>query len=202
MSSDLSPHRPHLRSLLFLPGNRTSEWLPKAQAAGTDAVILDLEDTLPDAERTSAVEQVTEAIAPRTSGPALFVRVTPLDDWTAAGDLRAVCRPGLSGIVLPKVTGPHDIRVVDRLLGWCEREHGLPQGHFALLPLLETATALRDAHGCATAADRVACLGAITGAGGDVGRAVGYRWSPEGRETHALRARSCSTHEQPEPHIR
>ncbi|MHA4815841.1 HpcH/HpaI aldolase/citrate lyase family protein [Streptomyces aculeolatus] len=63
----------------------------------------------------------------------------------------------------------------------------VPSGSRGLL--LETAQALRDAYACATAADRVAYLGAITGAGGDVERAVGYRWSPQGTETHALRAR-------------
>ncbi|MEV7089381.1 aldolase/citrate lyase family protein [Streptomyces sp. NPDC093085] len=277
--------RPPLRSLLFVPGTRT-DWLPKARAAGADAVILDLEDAVPWEGKASARDQVAEAIEEearaqaaeagrearaqaavagdararaamagekaraqagawaeeaaerrgpgagsvpvRASAPAgapapaparagagdaalapadagdwapapaagpgpwrtrLFVRVNPLDGWAAAGELRAVARPGLSGIVLPKVTGADDIRFADRLLGWCEREHGLPPGALALVPLLETARALRDAHGCAAAAARVAYLGAVTGAGGDVERAVGYRWSPQGAETHALRSR-------------
>ncbi|MFJ9176134.1 HpcH/HpaI aldolase/citrate lyase family protein [Streptomyces sp. NPDC102360] len=199
MSSDLSSaasvptHRLPLRSLLFVPGNKTTAWLPKARSAGTDAVVLDLEDAVPEADRSAAVRQVTEALAGRAtdaSGPALFVRVRPLDGWAAAEELRAVCGAGLSGIVLPKVAGAADVRLADRLLTWCEREHELSHGQLALVPLLETAAALRDAYGCATAAaDRVAYLGAVTGAGGDVERAVGYRWSPEGHETHALRSR-------------
>ncbi|WP_327659046.1 MULTISPECIES: HpcH/HpaI aldolase/citrate lyase family protein [unclassified Streptomyces] len=199
MSSELSSascahtHRPPLRSLLFVPGNKTAAWLPKARSAGADAVVLDLEDAVPEADRAAAVRQVTEALARRASegtGPALFVRVRPLDGWAAAEELRTVCGPGLSGIVVPKVSGPDDVRHADRLLGWCEREQPLRQGQLALVPLLETAAALRDAYRCATAATgRVAYLGAITGAGGDVERAVGYRWSPEGHETHALRAR-------------
>ncbi|MGP3775674.1 HpcH/HpaI aldolase/citrate lyase family protein [Streptomyces sp. SDT5-1] len=186
-------HRPPLRSMLFVPGNRTASWLPKARAAGADAVILDLEDALPDTDRAAAVRQVAGALAARAvagSGPALFVRVRPLDGWAAVEELRAVCGPGLSGVVLPKVSGPDDIRFADRLLTWCEHEHGLAHSTLALVPLLETAEALRDAYGCATAAaDRVAHLGAVTGAGGDVERAVGYRWSPAGHETYALRAR-------------
>ncbi|WP_425826220.1 HpcH/HpaI aldolase/citrate lyase family protein [Streptomyces fractus] len=205
MSSELPPeplsasaaraHRPPLRSLLFVPGNKTTDWLPKARAAGADAVVLDLEDAVPEADRAAAVRQVTEALTRRAAdaspaGPALFVRVRALDGWAAAEELRTVCGPGLSGVLLPKVSGPDDVRLADRILGWCEREHGLPQGQLALVPLLETAGALRDAYGCAAAAtDRVAYLGAVTGAGGDVERAVGYRWSPEGHETHALRAR-------------
>ncbi|MEU0073927.1 CoA ester lyase [Streptomyces sp. NPDC006332] len=188
--SDACPvARPRLRSLLFVPGTRT-DWLPKAAAAGADAVVLDLEDAVAHSGRTSARDQVAEAVARADDGfPALFVRVNPLDDWSAAEELRAVARPGLSGIVLPKVSGPLDVRHADRLLSWCEREHSLPQGQFALVPLLETAPALREAYDCAAAARRVAYPGAITGAGGDVERAVGYRWSPEGNETHALRSR-------------
>ncbi|MGX1669345.1 HpcH/HpaI aldolase/citrate lyase family protein [Streptomyces sp. NPDC055400] len=182
--------RPLLRSLLFVPGNRAAAWLRKARASGADGVILDLEDAVPEGERTAALQQVTDAIAQQDSqGPALFVRVPPLDGWAAADELRDLCRPGLTGIVLPKVTGPDDIRIADRLLGWSEGQHGLPKNHFALLPILESSAALRDAYGCASAAARVAYLGAVTGAGGDVERAVGYRWSPGGTETHALRAR-------------
>lgn len=191
-ASATQPRRAPLRSLLFVPGNKTTDWLPKARAA--DAVVLDLEDAVPEADRAAAVRQVTEALTRRASGasptgPELFVRVRPLDGWAAADELRAVCGPGLSGVVLPKVSGPDDVRLADRLLGWCEGERGVPDGQLALVPLLETAGALRDAYDCAVAADRVAYAGAITGAGGDVERAVGYRWSPEGHETHALRAR-------------
>ncbi|MFJ3952411.1 HpcH/HpaI aldolase/citrate lyase family protein [Streptomyces libani] len=184
--------RPPLRSLLFVPGTRT-DWLPKAQAAGADAVILDLEDAVPEQGRASARAQVGEAIAQAAADaaghPALFVRTNPLDGWSAAEELRTVVRPGLTGIVLPKVRHAQDVRFADRLLGWCEREQGLPRGQVALVPLLETARGLREAYDCAAAASRVAYLGALTGAGGDVERAVGYRWSPEGTETLALRSR-------------
>ncbi|WP_243740524.1 aldolase/citrate lyase family protein [Streptomyces sp. 8K308] len=120
---------------------------------------------------------------------ALFVRVNPLDDWPAAAQLRAVARPGLAGVVLPKVSDAEQVRLADRLLGWCEREHGLAEGAFALVPLLETARGLRSAFRIAEAAPRVAYAGALTAPGGDVERAVGYRWSPAGTETRELRSR-------------
>ncbi|MFF3544762.1 HpcH/HpaI aldolase/citrate lyase family protein [Streptomyces platensis] len=187
-----TPARPPLRSLLFVPGTRT-DWLPKAQAAGADAVILDLEDAVPEQDSASARAQVGEAIAQAAADaadhPALFVRINPLDGWAEAEELRTIVRPGLTGIVLPKVRHAQDVRFADRLLAWCEREQGLPRGQIALVPLLETARGLREAYDCAAAASRVAYLGALTGAGGDVERAVGYRWSPEGTETLALRSR-------------
>ncbi|WP_314173881.1 HpcH/HpaI aldolase/citrate lyase family protein [Streptomyces winkii] len=199
--------RAPLRSLLFVPGTRTDR-LAKAETSGADAAILDLEDAVAEQDKGAARERVAEAVARRSAadtddggstgdreptrgsgGMALFVRINPLDSWQAAEELRAVARPGLTGLVLPKVRSEEDVRIADRLLSWCEREHGLPVGTFALVPLLETARALRNAHDVAAAAPRVAYAGALTAPGGDVERAVGYRWSPEGAETHALRSR-------------
>jgi len=206
MSSEATSHRraeadtrpvdrPPLRSLLFVPGTRTG-WLPKARAAGADAAILDLEDAVPSADKLAARAQVADAIARSVTEPAdhagrmaLFVRVNPLVGWAGAEELRTVVRPGLAGIVLPKVCSAQDVRLADRLLGWCEREQGLPPGQVALVPLLETARALREAYDIARAAQRIAYVGALTAPGGDVERAVGYRWSPEGTETVALRSR-------------
>ncbi|MFF9120537.1 HpcH/HpaI aldolase/citrate lyase family protein [Streptomyces massasporeus] len=187
--------RPPLRSLLFVPGNRT-DWLPKARAAGADAAILDLEDAVPDSGKLAARAQVADAIAragatatDQAARMTLFVRVNPLDGWTGADELRAIVRPGLAGIVLPKVRSVQDVELADRLLGWCEKEQRLPPGRVALVPLLETARGLREAYDIARAAPRIAYLGALTAPGGDVERAVGYRWSPGGTETVALRSR-------------
>jgi citrate lyase subunit beta/citryl-CoA lyase len=184
----VSSDRPPLRSLLFVPGTRT-EWLAKAAAAGADAAILDLEDAVPQAGKAIARARVAEAVAGATGDLALLVRINPLDGWAAAEDLRAIAHARLAGVVLPKVADEGDVRLADRLLSWCEREHGLPQGHIALVPLLESAAALHAAYDIGRAAPRIAYLGAVTGKGGDVERAVGYRWSAEGAETLALRSR-------------
>lgn len=198
-----APGRPVLRSLLFVPGNRT-EWLAKAEACGADAAILDLEDAVAEGGKAAARAGVSDLLTQRaarhaagTGGRggtaaqdmALFVRVNPLDGWSAAGELRAVATPGLTGVVLPKVRGAEDVRFAARLLSWCEHEQGLPAGTIALVPLLETAEALREAYDIGRASSRVAYMGALTAPGGDVERAVGYRWSPEGTETLALRSR-------------
>lgn len=187
--------RPPLRSLLFVPGTRT-DWLPKARAAGADAAILDLEDAVPTADKLAARAQVADALERAAAMPAeqagrmaLFVRVNPLHDWAGAEELRAVVQAGLTGIVLPKVRSVQDVQLADRLLVWCEQEQGLPPGRVALVPLLETARGLREAYDIARAAARIAYMGALSAPGGDVERAVGYRWSPEGTETVALRSR-------------
>lgn len=141
------------------------------------------------AGKSAARAQVAEAVATWTGDMALFVRINPLDGWAAAEDLRAVTHSRLHGVVLPKVGEPADVLLADRMLTWCEREHGLTEGRIALVPLLESALALRAAYDIATASPRAAYLGAVTGKGGDVERAIGYRWTPSGTETLALRSR-------------
>ena len=185
MSSE-RPARPPLRSLLFVPGIRT-EWLPKA--AGADAVILDLEDSVPPGRRAEATERVAAAVRDSDGGPALFVRINSLDSWEAADELRAVIGPRLAGVVLPKVDGVRDVQLADSLIGFGERQQGLPDGSVAVIPLLETANGLRSAYRIASAVPRVEYLGAVTGPGGDVERAIGYRWTPGGAETAELRSR-------------
>jgi citrate lyase subunit beta / citryl-CoA lyase len=185
--------RPPLRSLLFLPGTRT-KWLAKAEATGADAAILDLEETVPSQDKHAARARVAEALAHRadgsaaTGGMAIFVRINSLDAWSSVEELRAVARPGLAGLVLPKVQVEQELRTADRLLTWCESEHGLPPGSIALVPLLETERALRDVPGILAASSRIAYAGALTEPGGDVERALGYRPNRKGTETFALRS--------------
>ena len=49
------------RSVLFVPGHRPS-WVDKAVASGADAVVLDLEDSVPSGEKAAARETVSESI--------------------------------------------------------------------------------------------------------------------------------------------
>ncbi|RCV49395.1 CoA ester lyase [Marinitenerispora sediminis] len=177
-----------MRSLLFVPGTRP-EWVPKAVAAGADAVILDLEDAVHPDARTAARHTVAESVARHRGEIAVFVRVNALDTWTGAEDVRRVVAAGPAGVVLPKVSGTADVLAADRLIGWTEAESGRPVGSTVLLPLLETAAGLYAAERVARAAARVGYLGAVTGRGGDVQRAVGYGWDRGGGGTAELRAR-------------
>ena len=186
-SAGTPPPRRALRSLLFVPGTRLA-WVDSAVAAGADAIILDLEDSVPAADKRAAREAVAGLLAGWHSDAAIFVRINPLRQLDTVDELRTIIGPSLAGVMVPKVTGRDDVILADRLLCWCEAEQGLPAGSIALVPLLETAPALWDAYGIAREADRVAYMGAIAARGGDVERAVGYRWTPEGTETLALRS--------------
>jgi citrate lyase subunit beta / citryl-CoA lyase len=102
-----------LRSLLFVPGNKPT-WMEKALHYGADALILDLEDSVPASDKHSArahVRQALEHLHDRES--LLTVRINALDTGLAGDDLEAILCPGLSAIVAPKVETAHDVVVLD-----------------------------------------------------------------------------------------
>ena len=93
------------RSILFVPGHRPN-WVEKAVGAGADCVVLDLEDSVPAAEKVGARALVAESIRrvrEANSDVGLFVRVNPLATRLTGGDLEAVVVPGLTGLFAPKI---------------------------------------------------------------------------------------------------
>lgn len=187
--------RAPLRSLLFVPATET-EWLTGTEAFGADAAILDLTDrSVPDEDKPTARARIVEALARQgdagdsAGGVALFVQINPLDAWSSVEELRTVARPGLTGLVLPKVQFDQEIRTADRLLTRCEHEQGLRVGGIALVPLLDTARALNDARRILGAASRIAYTGPVITPGSEVERTLGRRKSSRAGEAHALRAR-------------
>ena len=126
-----------MRSLLFAPGNHARR-VEKALSLAADGVILDLEDAVAISEKVATRPIVVEAFnKPRTGK--LYVRVNAMStDW-CYGDITAVVRPGLDGIILPKVEHAHELQTADWLIANLERQHGLSVGQIDLIPIIETA---------------------------------------------------------------
>ena len=119
----------------------------------------------------------------------IFVRVQPPSTGQTLKDLRAAMGERLAGILVPKVQSPADIHAADALLNCMEVDLGLPMGATMIYPILETAPALRLAYEIAIASPRVSYMGGAISRFGDIHQAVGYRWTPEGRETLFIRSK-------------
>jgi citrate lyase subunit beta/citryl-CoA lyase len=143
------------RSWLFVPALKAKEWIPKAAAAGADAVIVDLEDATAPAEKERAREFVrtlqlsgmpdaSSGSAADVQRPSIFVRVNT-DPETLEVELSAAAQSGAVGIVIPKVDRPG--MVVGA--AW----HGL-----ALVPMIESARGLLRAAEIAAAHEQVAAI--------------------------------------------
>ena len=134
--------------------------MAKALSAKADAVILDLEDAVPDPEKERARELVADVIAGRVGhdGAALFVRLNAPGDERCAADIAAVVRPGLAGVRLPKCEDTGDVVAAVERIGAAERAQGLPEGSIAVVCGIESARGLSNAMLIATANPRVLAL--------------------------------------------
>jgi citrate lyase subunit beta / citryl-CoA lyase len=176
-----------LRSLLFAPGNELRK-VEKVASFGADAIILDLEDAVPNADKVRARPMVRDAVT-RIRGPLVCVRVNALSTGLTAGDVDGVVAAGLDAIVLPKTETPEDVLTVDALIAAAERREGLPAGRVRLLPLVETARGVLAAFPIAAASARVLT---IAFGSGDFTRDLelpAIRWSLEGVELAWARAK-------------
>ncbi len=142
-----------MRSLLFAPGNHARR-VEKALRLATDGVILDLEDAVAVSEKAATRVVVVGAFDKPRSGK-LYVRVNALGTEWCYGDIAAVVRPGLDGIVLPKVEHAHELHTADWLIGALERERGLPTGTIDLIPIIETALGLSNLQGICRSGTRM-----------------------------------------------
>lgn len=179
-----------LRSFLFVPAHR-SQWVAKALAVQPDAVVLDLEDSVPADQQGLARECLPGEIAELAAhGVAPFVRIHEYSPSTA-DEIAAVVHPGLAGVMLPKADNTDQIRGLDNLLSYHEGRKGLEHGSVAILPLPETAGGLQRAESLASASSRVkGIVGTVTGpVGADVARAFGFRPSLGGNEQYYMNSK-------------
>jgi citrate lyase subunit beta/citryl-CoA lyase len=169
---------PILRSLLFVPGSRP-EFLPKAAAAGPDAIVLDLEDSVPVQAKDQARKVVAAALRERADR-LTFVRVNHPALGMMEQDVSTLPAHGSQVILLPKVDSVEDVSAVDRHLAAFEQAHGLPVHAISVILGIESAKGLRILYDalCSTPRARGAVL--ATAEEGDLIVDIGGRWTPEG----------------------
>ncbi|MET7844476.1 CoA ester lyase [Streptomyces sp. NPDC005356] len=134
-------HAAALHSLLFVPAG-DERLLSRAHLRGADGLILDLEDAVPESDKESARRGLPAHIDRLAAeGQYLVIRTgSAREDWET--DLRAVVRPGLRAVMLPKTERPGQLAEVATYLDGLERERGLPAGSVGLIALIESPAAL------------------------------------------------------------
>jgi citrate lyase subunit beta / citryl-CoA lyase len=159
-----------LRSLLFVPAN-SWRMVSTATTEGGDAVILDLEDACPLAEKETGRVFARDSISMlKEKGMDVLVRVNAFDTGFTEEDLRYVVAPGLDGIMLPKSESREDILMLDQLIRMEEEKKGIPAESVAILALLESPKGISNVGEIISASKRV--IGVSFGAG-DYSREIG-----------------------------
>jgi citrate lyase subunit beta/citryl-CoA lyase len=145
------------RSSLILPVN-VPRFVEKAWTRGADAVVLDLEDSVPAAEKASARKLVRESLASAGRGGAeVLVRVNN-DLALLADDIDGAVHPGLDGLAIPKAESAAQIHEIVSRIEQLERARGLTPGHVRLSLAIETPRGLLTVEEIARASDRIATL--------------------------------------------
>ena len=166
------------RSSLILPVN-VPRFVEKAALRGSDAVVLDLEDSVPPAEKVNARRLVKDALALAGRGGAEVVVRVNNDAAHLWDDVEAAVHPGLDGLALPKAESPEQIHELVRRIEALERGRGIAPGHVRLSLAIETPRGLLRAEAIAASSTRIATMGVGVE---DYCLELGVEPSPDGAE--------------------
>jgi citrate lyase subunit beta/citryl-CoA lyase len=128
------------RSYLFVPGNR-AEMLSKARGRGADAIIADLEDAVAPAERPAARETVVAWLAGLDDPD--FDTWVRINSGPIFGDMEVANPAKLTGLMVPKVRSASELVELSGHLDQIEADSGVGTGRLRLIPIVETAAAMR-----------------------------------------------------------
>ena len=178
-----------IRSWMFVPGHR-QKMIDKAFGLNADAIMLDIEDGVAPNEKGTARQNIAESLGREKAAgsPARYVRINAIGHERMAADLEAVIRPGLEGLVCPKVDTVDEVRTVDAILNEREPNQNMAKGSVRLLIAIESPKGLLNAPAIAAASSRI--VGIIFGAE-DFGREVGLPTVREGEARDLIYARSA-----------
>jgi citrate lyase subunit beta/citryl-CoA lyase len=136
----VKPDLPVWRSLLYVPVN-VEKYVEKAHARGADCVQLDLEDSVPAAEKDAARKLVPAAAQRvRRGGGDVVVRINSPFEVTVKDLDSSICGE-VDGIAVTKTQSADHVKRIDGCISELEAKRGLRPGHTRLIAMIETPAA-------------------------------------------------------------
>ena len=167
------------RTLLFAPGSRT-ELLTKAQLGAADAMIFDLEDSVPLNAKDEARKNIQQVLALGLKKP-MYLRISNPRAGDYLADLAIFHNHSLvnvAGVALPKTDDAQDVETVSKALQDIEIKAGVAVGSLSILPMIETCLGLRNSFDIARSSKRVSGMALASAEQGDFMVDLGGRWTP------------------------
>src|SRR5436305_12822735 len=157
MSDATDRKLPVWRSALYVPAN-VPRFIEGAHKRGADAIIVDLEDSVPLAERPAARRDL-QATAENVSrgGADVIVRINRPWRQTML-DLEAAISPRVQALAVTKVDSPDHIRLISEVVSELEAERGMAVGTTQFIAMIETPAAWFRMPEIANAARRIVAL--------------------------------------------
>ncbi|OYX57585.1 MAG: hypothetical protein B7Y86_05465 [Brevundimonas subvibrioides] len=147
---------PVWRSLQYVPVH-VEKYVASPHIAAADAVILDLEDSVPADRKALARAGLADAIPTvARAGADVLVRIN--DGDMAAQDIAAAVQPGVAALVIPKVRDAARLTHLDDLVSDAEARAGMASGSVRFVVLIETADGFLDMPAIARASRRTLAI--------------------------------------------
>jgi citrate lyase subunit beta/citryl-CoA lyase len=142
------------RSLLFIPADN-DKFIATAGTREADAIILDLEDSIPESAKINARAKLPEKIATlHNQSLDVVVRIN-YDLINAVADLMVAVSPYTSAIMVPKVIGAEHLRLLDETISILEEQRAISIGSVKLIALIESIEGLEAVKDIAKASKRL-----------------------------------------------
>jgi citrate lyase subunit beta/citryl-CoA lyase len=125
-----------------------------ALASPADAVVLDLETTVADAEKSNARQAAVAALAGQHN-PDIFVRINQVDSAHILDDLLALQTPNLRGVMLPQAEEQGQVVALDWILSRLEQRYSRNRPPVEILPLIESAKGVENLMSVLSASKRI-----------------------------------------------
>ncbi|HZI69537.1 MAG TPA: CoA ester lyase [Nitrososphaeraceae archaeon] len=147
-----------LRSLIFVPSN-SKRFIEKAKALNADIICFDLEDSVPFNEKTTARQAIVDVLAKKAEYRSnIYIRINSLESGLAFSDLKSIIQEGVDGIVVPKVNDKEEVNQIEHLTSSLEKERGIEKDSIKLMPSIESAKGVVNAHSIAKSVERINAL--------------------------------------------
>lgn len=145
------------RSRLIMPAN-VQKFVEKAYLRNADAIVLDLEDSVPQSEKVKT-RTLIKGLIPVVGkgGSDVFVRVNNTRELLK-DDIEASVWPGVEGLNIPKVENAAEIHAIEKIVARLENERGIPAGQIKLAVLIESCKGCMNMNGIAQASERIDSL--------------------------------------------
>ncbi|MDC0193560.1 CoA ester lyase [Candidatus Nitrosopelagicus sp.] len=144
------------RSLIFVPGNNP-RFLEKAKSISADIVCLDLEDSVPDKEKTKARKLIKNVLKQRKLYSAnIYVRTNSPESGKIESDLKEIMQKGIDGIVIPKVNSAKELKKIEKIIISLEKKGKISGTR--IIPSIESALGVVNCYEIASCSKRIDAL--------------------------------------------
>jgi len=141
------------RSLIFVPGNNL-KFLEKAKSISADIVCFDLEDSVPDKEKTKARKLIKNALKQRKNYPTnIYARTNSPESGKIESDLKEILQKGIDGIVIPKVNSAKELKKIEKIIISLEKKGKISGTR--IIPSIESALGVVNCYEIASCSKRI-----------------------------------------------